>query len=240
MQKELKRVNFNADDFGISSGVNEAIWLLLEDGRVVRSASLMVNGPAARDARELDQIPFITVGIHLDSTGEGKGRFRRLSEVLRWPKRRKLYEVERQFGLFGEIMGRLPDHIDGHHNIHMYPGFREIVTQYARDNNILVRSIDYPLNLGFHGRRIWHGNLGRGITPDDTVRLLKSLPWGVTCLACHPGYVDEGLIFSGSPYIYQRETELKTLRSPQLLDFLAANTDTFEIINTREIKHRMS
>jgi predicted glycoside hydrolase/deacetylase ChbG (UPF0249 family) len=238
MKKEIKFVVFNAEDFGISPRVNKGIFEVLEDGRVVKSTSVLVNGPAASDARELNQIPNRTVGLHLDFTGEGRGKWKRLVEIQRWPMRIKFDEFRRQIDKFDHLTGRLPDHIDGHHNIQIYPGFRDNVNQFANDHNIMVRSVDYPLNLGFHGRRIWQGNLGRGITPDDAVKLLKRLPWGVTCFACHPGYVDEGLIFSGSRYINQRETELNTLRSPKLLDFLEESKDTIEIINTKQILRR--
>jgi predicted glycoside hydrolase/deacetylase ChbG (UPF0249 family) len=238
MQKEIKFVVFNAEDFGISYGANKGIFKVLSDGRVVRSTSVLVNGLAASDARELNQIPKITIGLHLDFTGDGSGKWKRLVDFQRWPKRRKIDEFMRQVDKFGDLLGRPPDHIDGHHNIQIFPGFRDDVYQYASDHNIMVRSVDYPLNLGFHGRRIWQGNLGRGITPDDAVKLLKRLPWGVTCFACHPGYVDEGLIFSGSRYINQRETELNTLRSPKLLDFLEESKDTIEIINTKQILRR--
>lgn len=59
------RLILNADDFGWSSGANEAI-AVLHDAGVVTSASLMVGGPAAEEAISLArERPRLAVGLHL-------------------------------------------------------------------------------------------------------------------------------------------------------------------------------
>src|SRR5512144_520435 len=56
----------NADDFGLSAGVNRGIIRAHEQG-IVTSASLMVRWPAAADAaRYALQHPRLSVGLHLD------------------------------------------------------------------------------------------------------------------------------------------------------------------------------
>ncbi len=59
------RLIVNVDDFGLSSGVNEAVARLHQAG-VVTSTSLMVAGPAAEDAvRIARSLPSLAVGLHM-------------------------------------------------------------------------------------------------------------------------------------------------------------------------------
>lgn len=61
----MKRVIFSADDFGIAREVNEAVERAHREG-VLRSASLMVGAPAARDAAErARRLPGLAVGLHV-------------------------------------------------------------------------------------------------------------------------------------------------------------------------------
>jgi hopanoid biosynthesis associated protein HpnK len=61
----LPRLILNADDFGWSEGVNEAVCALYDAG-VLTSASLMVGGPAAGDAiRRARARPGLAMGLHL-------------------------------------------------------------------------------------------------------------------------------------------------------------------------------
>ena len=56
----------NADDFGLSEGVNRGIIRAHEQG-ILTSASLMVRWPAAAEAaRYAAQHPRLSVGLHLD------------------------------------------------------------------------------------------------------------------------------------------------------------------------------
>jgi hopanoid biosynthesis associated protein HpnK len=55
----------NADDFGFTSGVNRAIVKAHTNG-IVTSATLMANGPAVREVKELaDQFPNLSIGCHV-------------------------------------------------------------------------------------------------------------------------------------------------------------------------------
>src|SRR5688572_27225623 len=56
----------NADDFGMSAGVNRGIIEAYRNG-IVTSASLMVRGPAAAEAAALSRgCPALSVGLHVD------------------------------------------------------------------------------------------------------------------------------------------------------------------------------
>ena len=55
----------NADDLGFTSGVNRAIIKAHTDG-VVTSATLMANGPAFCEVKELaKQFPNLSIGCHV-------------------------------------------------------------------------------------------------------------------------------------------------------------------------------
>src|SRR5947208_2424224 len=67
-----RRLIVNADDFGLSAGVNRGI-LEAHVAGVVTSASLMVNTPAfAVAAAAARQAPRLSVGLHLNLTVDRK------------------------------------------------------------------------------------------------------------------------------------------------------------------------
>ena len=71
----MKRVIFNADDFGASTGINRGILECLTRG-VVSSVSLMVTGRAAREAAALSRDhPDLSIGLHWDVWGEDEREF---------------------------------------------------------------------------------------------------------------------------------------------------------------------
>ena len=66
----------NADDFGFTSGVNRTIIKAHADG-IVTSATLMANGPAFCEVKELaEQFPKLSIGCHvmlIDGAGSAAG-----------------------------------------------------------------------------------------------------------------------------------------------------------------------
>ena len=61
----MRRPLVNADDFGFTSGVNRAILKAHTDG-IVTSATLMANGPAFCEVKELaEQFPKLSIGCHV-------------------------------------------------------------------------------------------------------------------------------------------------------------------------------
>lgn len=62
------KIVINSDDLGISAEVNASIFRLMDKG-LVRSATLMMNGPAAEEAlRESRHFPQCSFGVHLNLT----------------------------------------------------------------------------------------------------------------------------------------------------------------------------
>ena len=65
-----EKIIFNADDFGISKGVNAAIKKAYDEG-ILNSASLMVNQKYAADAVEMSKnMPDLMLGLHVNLTNE--------------------------------------------------------------------------------------------------------------------------------------------------------------------------
>ena len=65
----LKKI-FNADDFGISRGVNAAIVKAHREG-VLNSASLMINQKFAEEAvKQAKEMPNLEIGLHINLTNE--------------------------------------------------------------------------------------------------------------------------------------------------------------------------
>lgn len=129
----MMRVILNADDFGLSHTINESIAIAYDQG-VLTSTTLLVFREATVEAVEYARArPNLGIGIHLDLDKffdfEVNGHFgvtiedidQDVYEYYTTQKtdelRREIYRQLEQFQKFG----LLPTHLDGHHNIHMFP-----------------------------------------------------------------------------------------------------------------------
>ncbi len=142
----MKQLIINADDFGLTQGVNRAVIECYQRG-VVTSATLMVNGEAAVEAALLAaDNPGMGVGLHLNLTsGEpmmpresvssllgSDGRFPGMKQAL-WrltAGRCKALELEDEIRAQADRLIKLgirPTHIDSHHHIHAHPRLRSII-----------------------------------------------------------------------------------------------------------------
>jgi hopanoid biosynthesis associated protein HpnK len=174
-----RRLIVNADDFGRSRSINEAVIRAHREG-ILTSASLMVNEPACAEAVTLaKEAPTLGVGLHLSllcghaGLAPGKipglvnenGRFsdnpvgvgcayffkRNLREQLRG-------EIGEQFSRFRDTGLRL-DHVNGHLHMHLHPVVFRLVMEVADEFGIrrmrLTREpfwMDVPLA---RGRRLY-------------------------------------------------------------------------------------
>jgi hopanoid biosynthesis associated protein HpnK len=140
-RQPLRRLIVNADDFGVSPSVNEAVVRAHRDG-ILTSASLMVNEPGFAEAVKLaKENPKLGVGLHLtllmghaalppekipglvNARGEFSSRpvatgmtyfFQRgLRDQLR-------AEIRAQFEKF-HATGLTLDHVNGHLHLHLHP-----------------------------------------------------------------------------------------------------------------------
>lgn len=206
----------NADDFGLSEGVNRGILRAHDEG-IVTSTSLMVRQPAAGDAAlAARQRPRLSVGLHLD-LGEWAfrdGGWEPVYQVVPDDDVGAVVaEVSRQYGTFVRLLGRAPTHIDSHQHVHRSEPFRSAARSLAGRLNVPLRH--FTPAVRYSGD--FYGQGGRGeplpemITSEALLQTLRSLPPGVTELCCHPGD-DETL---ASTYREERLVELEALCNPR-------------------------
>ena len=199
-----RRLIVNADDFGLTAGVNRAVAEAHRHG-VLTSASLMVDEPGAREAASLARaLPRLSVGLHAAAPHGAD-----------WGD-----ELRRQLARFEDLVGRTPTHLDSHHNVH-------------RDTDVLPHFQGLAAELGvplrehsparyfsrFYGQ--WDGETHpEQISVERLIEMLDDeVGEGVTELATHPGYVDSQL---RSGYAAEREVEVATLLDPRVAEAIRA------------------
>lgn len=155
MPQGTRRLVVNADDFGISRGVNRGIVEAHRKG-LITSASLMANLPSAEDALTRAAIcPDLGLGLHLTLTaGRPLSRLEQVSTLV---------DADGRFFVLGTLLARLslglverdhlrrelsaqvqwalrrgirPDHLDGHHHVQIHPVVAPIVIRLAREHGI--------------------------------------------------------------------------------------------------------
>jgi predicted glycoside hydrolase/deacetylase ChbG (UPF0249 family) len=202
----------NADDFGLSSGVNRGIARAHDEG-IVTSASAMVRQDAIEEAAELARgRPRLAIGLHLDLSEwvYRDGEWVPLYEVVVAEDRAAVEaEVAAQLARFVSLFGRQPTHLDSHQHRHLEEPVRSVVVETGRRLGVPVRGC----TPGITYRGDFYGQLGTGepypeaITVEALVRLVSSLPDGITELGCHPAAEPE----EGSTYSSERPSELEVL-----------------------------
>ena len=151
--ESVRRLIVNADDFGRSDAINQAVVRAHREG-ILTSASLMVNEPGSEDAVVLArQNPGLAVGLHLTlvcgHAASPPGRIPNLVDSnsafsdkpvlagLRYfvqPAVRSQLEREiaAQFEKF-HAHGLKLDHVNGHLHFHMHPTVFGILMRRARE-----------------------------------------------------------------------------------------------------------
>ena len=153
----MTKVIFNADDFGISPGVNRAIFKAHTEG-ILNSASLMINQQFADEAVAMANVmPKLSVGLHINLTNEkpaadpkdipllvgADGKFKNgfvrlliLSFLHPQKLREQSYiEIKTQIEKYLKT-GLVLDHLDGHRHIHMIPAVFKAVKQLQAEYSV--------------------------------------------------------------------------------------------------------
>jgi chitin disaccharide deacetylase len=205
----------NADDLGLSAGVNAGIAEAHERG-IVTSASLMVRAAAAPAAAELArEHPRLAVGLHLDvaewrfEVGEWQLAYERCA-----PDDPAAVEAECrvQVDAFRRLIGRDPTHLDSHQHTHMSEPVASVAARLAAELEVPLRDRGIPYEGGFYGQTGKGEPYPEGIEPEHLIGLIEALPAGGKELGCHPGRGDD----TGSSYGAERERELVALCDPRV------------------------
>lgn len=128
-----------ADDFGMSEGINSAVFDLAEREKI-SATSGMVRREAwlvgARMLRRLDPARF-DAGLHLDLTrpARANGPEPGLGGLLARTYTRTVFapglqaDIRDQLTRFENAMGRAPAFVDGHRHVHQFPVVRELLVE---------------------------------------------------------------------------------------------------------------
>jgi chitin disaccharide deacetylase len=193
----MKYLVVNADDLGAGAGVNRGIVEAHRRG-IVTSASLMVGMPGSEEAARLArECPALSVGLHV-RFGDGQSEPTTCRASL-----------DAQLIRFTQLMGRLPTHLDSHHNVHTQPSYLPHFRKTAERCGIPLRECSGVRYCSrFYGQ--WAGeHHPERVSVAGLIQILATeVDDGVTELACHPGCADPALI---SSYTIERELELSTL-----------------------------
>lgn len=272
LRSARRRIWLCADDYGIAPGVNAAIRELILRGRI-NATSVMTAAPHLADGDEADALEMLNsgkkrtaFGLHVTLTAPFKplsadyapvrgGSFLPLNETMRLAVARRLQserltiEIATQLRAFVDAFGHLPDFVDGHQHVHLFPQVRDAVlktvaqaapqawvrqcgrARAARklgDRKALVLDI---LSQGFRRKA---RRLGIATNPafagaynfnakNDFAktfpRFLSGMPDG-GLIMCHPGHVDAELVRLDSLTV-QREREFAYFNSDEFPRTLA-------------------
>jgi hopanoid biosynthesis associated protein HpnK len=154
--REMKELILNADDFGLTRGVNDGIIRAYSDG-VLTSTTLMAKGPAFDHAVECARAnPKLGVGCHLVLVGGAPvAPPREIPSLVdtngRLPSSLTAFAARVSFGAIhakdierelraqiGKIRGAgiEPTHLDTHKHTHAHPRVMEVLAQVAQDLGI--------------------------------------------------------------------------------------------------------
>jgi predicted glycoside hydrolase/deacetylase ChbG (UPF0249 family) len=182
---EKNKMRFNADDAGMSRGVNSGITKLIKKG-ILYSFSIFTNGQYAKEAIAIaKKNPEIKIGLHFnittgksisdydmlplltDSDNNFKCGFIDLCFKVLVHRKAILKEIETE--LFAQIkylkQNKLEiDHINSHRHIHVIPGIFNVVSKIAKQNKIPnIRIINekllHTLVISEDNSFLWNGNI---------------------------------------------------------------------------------
>lgn len=136
----LRRIILCADDFALDSGTSSAILELSGTGRISAVSCLSDSPHWPRAGRELAAChDRVLIGLHFNLTAT-------LDEV-RMPLKKTIVaaiarrlddkivrsQLVRQIDRFTAVVGKLPDFIDGHEHIHVFPIVADVVRRVAAE-----------------------------------------------------------------------------------------------------------
>lgn len=277
IETAARRIVLCADDYGISPGVSAAIRDLIARGRLnatsamVVAPSLTVSEAAALAGLKRD-MPQLQIGLHFTLTAP----FRPASDayaplkddafltlpatlgsalIARLDRERIAQELRAQIGAFSQRFGFLPDYVDGHQHVQIFPQIRDAALTVMRDmlpgawmrqcgrvTPLAARVADRKgmvldmMSTGFRKRATaagigfnpgFAGSYDFGANPDFAVLFPKFLDGlpNHSVVMCHPGFVDDELK-ALDPLTNLRESEYAFFASDSFPEILRSERVT--------------
>lgn len=277
MATQVRRIVLCADDYGLSPGVSSAIRDLVARGRINATSAMTVaraltQAEAAALARLKRDAPQLQIGLHFTLTAP----FAALSEgyaplkheafltlpatlgtaaLARLDRIRIATELRAQLAAFSTLFGFLPDYVDGHQHVQIFPQVRDAVLtvmretlpdawvrQCGRVTPVAARLADRKgvlldmMSAGFRKRAAaagirfnpaFAGSYAFGSNPDFAALFPQFLD-GLpddSVVMCHPGFVDEELKVL-DPLTNLREREYAFFTSDSFPEILRAQRVT--------------
>jgi predicted glycoside hydrolase/deacetylase ChbG (UPF0249 family) len=134
-----RQIAICADDFGLHSGINEAVLELIRLGILSATSCMPRRGAFAAGATRLRAVPQsqAEVGLHIDFSPPdirdesplALARFQLATYAGRMTRETLKREVIEQFDAFEAGMDRPPDYIDGHQHVHQLPAVLEVLLE---------------------------------------------------------------------------------------------------------------
>ncbi|MCK6264405.1 carbohydrate deacetylase [Vibrio sp. ZSDE26] len=235
----------NADDFGLTQGVNNAIASCFKAG-IVKSTTIMMNQEAIDHAARLYHQGLIPeVGLHFTvTTGkpilspklvpslvDENGNFHDKSVLIH---KTDICEHEVYQELAAQYQSAIDagfniNHIDSHHFGGVYPALKSAFVRFANEIKLPVRRID-NIVAGQQGLNVVTPDIfdmrffDSGATAESLKQYLlehkQNYPSGVVEFMCHPSVEHDQALPSLSGYTDLRARELEILCSTDLKDWL--------------------
>lgn len=206
----------NADDFGLTPGINQGIVRAFQRG-VLTSATLMANGLAWQEAVALAKAnPGLGVGAHLTLTAlkpvlppervpslvDRQGRFRRkFWRAPLWQIAQVKAEWRAQIARLVEA-GLTPTHLDSHHHVHLWPPLVDVAWQLAGEFGIpAIRALS-PQGMEYMdvdrwqrllASRGWRRAQKAGAAAPHTVAGLEGVGYPRAFIECYLAQLEPGI-----------------------------------------------
>ena len=237
----MRKIFFNADDLGLTHGVNLGIVDCYKKG-VVNSASLMTTTPYFEEAVSLIKEHHLeNIGLHFNVTEfqpllithktivDDKGFFfRTICDKNNIDLKEVAAELEAQYQR-AVAAGVLITHFDSHHHVHMSELLKKVFLKIATKYGIPLRKVAngyrnpikwFKHDLMFKKHQFYTDSFSsefyeEAVSEAVLEHIIQNAKGSIEIM-CHPGYVDP----ENGVYDLQRQLEIDVLISNRIIETL--------------------
>lgn len=157
----MTAIQICADDFGQDPLINEAVFKLFENQRL-SATSVLIDGPhltASIQGLQSAHSEGLEVGLHFNLTLElPNSSNHSIKPLYQWiflsqcgliSERDVRQALIRQLTKFEDLLGFIPDYIDGHQHVHQFPRIgqiiiNEVLNRYSKEAQPWIRNTILP------------------------------------------------------------------------------------------------